>query len=165
MCCEGGQYAGTIGRQMRHVRVSIAPDSAVAYAVNEVIEGGEKALECAVGKVERTGRIVELLAYETADSGSPIELPIRLIFLRSKQEPVDHATYAVPSPVTDILGVVDIAAPDWIAVDAEHSIARVHPDLSIEAETTTIWMVAVAQGAGTYAALANITIEARIHFD
>lgn len=165
MCCEGGQYAGTIGRQMQHQRVSISPDSAVAYAIDQVIQGGEKAFECAVAKTERTGRIVELVAYETADSGSPIELPLRLVFLRSNQQPVDHATYAAPAPVTDILGVVDIAAPDWIAIDATHSIARVHPDLSIEAETTTIWMVVVAQGAGTYAALANITIEARIHFD
>lgn len=165
MCCEGGQYVGTTGRSMAHVRVSITPDSAAAYAADEVIQGGEKAFECALPKTLKSGRLVELVAYETAASGSPIAIPVRLVFLRSKQEPVDHATYAVPSPVTEILGVVDIQAGDWVAVDATHSIARLQPDLSLHATGTTVWMVAVAQGAGTYAANADITIEARIHFD
>lgn len=165
MCCEGGQYVGTVGRTMRHPRVSIAPDSAMAYAVGEVIRGGEKAFECALPQTLGTGQLVELVAYESAETGAPIALPIRLLFLRSKQEPVDHATYVAPTPVMEILGVVDIEAGDWVSVDATHAIARLHPNLSLQASGTTLWVVAVAQGAGQFAAGADITIEARIHFD
>lgn len=163
--CSDGQYAGTVGRSMRHVQKAITPDDAVAYAVDEVITGGELNLECVLPHVTRTAQLVELVVYEHADSGTPIKLPIRLVVLRTSQSPADHSTYAAPATITDIVGTIEIEAGDWVQVDGSHAIARVQPDLSLAADGTTLWVVPVAQGAGTFAASAAITFDLRIQFD
>ena len=165
-CCDqGGQYTGTTGRTIRVAQVSVTPDDAVAYAVDEVIGGGELNIECALPSTLKTAELVEAVVYETASSGTPKMLPMRLVVLRSSQSPADHSAYASPAPVTEVLGTIEIEAGDWVQLDGSTAIARVNPYMTVHAEGTTLWLVPVAQGAGTYAAAADITMELRLHFD
>ena len=157
--CGPGMYVGATGRIFKAIGQTFTPDTTV-FADSQGMTSDILAFDCSLIEPGRTGLIDEVVIRETASSGAPVKLPMRLIIAKAAPGVTAHTAYTVTA-IQDILGVIDITSGDWIDLDGSHALARVKTHLNIAPGGTTIWVGLLAKGAGTYAATASVEIELR----
>ena len=118
----------------------------------------------AVAEPGRTGILDAVIVRETADTGSPQKAPMRLVIAKANPAVSEHTAYTVDA-IDNVLGIIDIASGDYEDLDGSHAIARIDTTINLPLDGTTVWVGAIAQGAVTYAASANIDIELQIISD